>query len=84
MVNAQNGVYLTYDDFENNRLNGIRMKWDSTGNLTDSGYYKEDRLLFGVQKQYAGTRCLYNRVETDSINNTMRDTDYDSLGNKLR
>ncbi len=70
--------------FENNRLNGTMMKWDSTGNITDSGYYKEDRLLFGVQKRYARNRWLYNIVETDSINNTMRDTDYDSLGNKLR
>lgn len=70
--------------FENNRLNGLMIKWDSTGNITDSGYYKEDRLLFGVKKRYARNRWLYNSVETDSIKNTMRDIDYDSLGNKLR
>ncbi|MCH5715654.1 energy transducer TonB [Niabella hibiscisoli] len=70
--------------FENNRLTGLLMKWDSTGNLTDSGHYKEDHLLFEVKKRYVNHRWLYNAIETDSINNTLRDTDYDSTGNKLR
>lgn len=70
--------------FQNNRLSGLFMKWDSTGNVTDSGYYKEDRLLFEVKKQYVNHRWLYNTIETDSINNTLRDTDYDSTGSKLR
>ncbi|MCH5689949.1 energy transducer TonB [Niabella sp. W65] len=70
--------------FENNRLNGLMIKWDSTGNIIDSGYYQNDQLLFGLKKRYINHKWLYNKLETDSANNTMRDTDYDSLGNKLR
>ena len=70
--------------YQNNSLSGLMMKWDSTGNLTDSGYYNDDHLVFGVKKRYVNHRWLYNKVETDSINNTLRDTDYDSSGHKLR
>ncbi len=70
--------------YENNRLTGPTMKWDSTGRLTDSGYYQNDKLLFQTKKQYTKNGWLYNTVVTDSINNTMIDTDYDSIGNKIR
>lgn len=70
--------------YQNNRLTGLVMKWDSTGNLTDSGFYKDDKLQFGVEKKYNKNNWPYNIVETDSVNNTMRDIDCDSLGNKYR
>lgn len=70
--------------YENNLLAGLLMKWDSTGNVTDSAHYKDGHPLFEVKKRYVGGRWLVNAVETDSINNTLTDTDYDSTGNKLR
>jgi len=70
--------------YADNRLEGLLMKWDSTGNVTDSAHYKNNHLLFEVRKRYVRGRWLANAIETDSINNTLRDTDYDSTGNKLR
>lgn len=68
----------------NNRLKGVSQKWDSAGHLTDSAFYDDDKLLYQKKMSYAKTGYLHNTVITDSLNDTMVDTDYDSTGNKLR
>jgi len=79
-----NGKKSETSNIFNNQLKGLSQKWDSTGHLTDSAIYDNDKLLYKKEMSYASKGYVYNTVITDSINDTMVDTDYDSTGNKLR
>lgn len=79
-----NGQCLEATAFFNNKVKGVSHKWDSAGHLTDSILYDNDKLLYKKKMRYTSTGYLHNTVITDSINDTMVDTDYDSTGHKLR
>ena len=72
-------------NYFNNKRNGLIIKWDSTGKLTDSSIFIEDKLQLEKKNVYSDDKgYLANSITTDKNNNTMLDIDYDSEGRKIR
>jgi antitoxin component YwqK of YwqJK toxin-antitoxin module len=66
--------------YKMNVLDGRTQKWDMAGRLTDSIVYKEGKCLMNTQYRYSFNGIINSHRTVDSVNNTLQNFLYDSLG----
>jgi antitoxin component YwqK of YwqJK toxin-antitoxin module len=79
----ENGKVKQSDTFNNNILNGVTEKWDSTGLRTDSIIYANDKMQNKTQFEYDFSRNVSRKIFTDSVQNTMTDIFLNTAGKKV-
>jgi len=78
-----NGKTKILETFSNNFRNGVTIKWDSSGLITDSVLYANDKLQTKTRFEYDFSGRISRKVFTDSIQNTMNDIFYSTNGKKI-
>lgn len=77
-----NGNKALHNNYKMNLLDGLSLKWDSLGNMTDSVIYQNDKQLFKSFRGYGPMGILFRQTDEDSVADTLRDKFY-TIGGTL-